>query len=279
MPGVAGAAAAGKLPWKICAFTKPVQFLGFDELAEFMAELGFDGIEVAVRPGGHVLPERVEEDLPKLVEALKRRGLEITILTSGINSATQPDAEKVLRTAAKLGIERYRMLWWKYDLQRPIRAQLDAWRPGLKELVALNRAVGITGLYQNHAGADYLGAGLWDIYDLVKDFAPKELGLAYDIRHAQVEGGQSWPTHFQLVKAHVGAVCVKDYVWEKTRLKNVPLGEGRVEAKILQLVKAAKFKGPISLHVEYGESSADRKFFAEAFRKDFATLRQWLAAG
>src|SRR2546421_6935418 len=96
-------AAEKKSPWKFCAFEKPVMFLSYDETAEFFAELGFDGIEAAVRPGGHVLPERVEEDLPKFVEALKKRGLEITILTSGIGNATQPHAEKVLRTAAKLG--------------------------------------------------------------------------------------------------------------------------------------------------------------------------------
>lgn len=274
----AAPAAGKKLPWKICAFTKPLQFLSYDDVADFMAELGFDGIEAAVRPGGHVLPERVEEDLPKLVEALKRRGLELTILTSGINRATQPHAEIVLRTAAKLGIKRYRMLWLQYDLQRPIPPQLDALRPGLKELVALNREVGISGLYQNHAGPDLVGAGLWDIYDLIKDLAPQELGLAYDIRHAQVEGGLSWPTHFNLVQSHVGAVCVKDFAWDNGKAKNMALGKGQVDAKILQMVKAAKFSGPISLHVEYGDSSRDRKFFAEAFRQDFATLHRWLEA-
>jgi sugar phosphate isomerase/epimerase len=267
-----------KLPWKFCAFEKPLLFLNYDETADVFAELGFDGIEAAVRPGGHVLPERVEEDLPKFVEALKKRGLEITILTSGINSATQPHAEKVLRTAAKLGIKRYRMLWWKYDLNKPIRSQLDALRPGLKELVALNREAGISGLYQNHAGPDMLGAGLWDIYDLIKDFAPGDLGLAYDIRHAQVEGGLSWPTHFNLVKSHIAAVCVKDFLWEKNEVKNVPLGTGRVDPKIMQMLKVAKFSGPISLHVEYGESGKDRKVFANAFRQDLATLRRWLSA-
>src|SRR5437868_9413174 len=73
-----------KLPWKFCAFEKPVMFLNYDETAEMFAELGFNGIEAAVRPGGHVLPERVEEDLPKFAAALKKRGLEITVLTSGI---------------------------------------------------------------------------------------------------------------------------------------------------------------------------------------------------
>lgn len=281
LPGALVNAAPGpdqSRAWTFCAFGKPLQFLSFDELAEFMAELGLNGVEVAVRPGGHVLPERVAEDLPKLVAALKQRGLEITILTSGINRATQPHAEKVLRTAAKLGIKRYRMLWWQYDLQQPIRPQLDALRPGLQELVALNREVGISGLYQNHSGPDMVGAGLWDIYDLIKDFPPQDLGLAYDIRHAQVEGGLSWPTHFSLVQSHVAAICVKDFVWDNAKVKNVPLGQGRVNAKIMQMVKASKFRGPISLHVEYGEDTRNRKFFADAFRQDLATLRRWLDA-
>jgi sugar phosphate isomerase/epimerase len=274
---LAAPVAGEKLPWKFCAFEKPLLFLDYDATADVFAELGFDGIEAAVRPGGHVLPERVEEDLPKFVEALKKRGLEITILTSGINGATQPHAEKVLRTAAKLGIKRYRMLWWKYDLTRPIRPQLDALRPGLKELVALHRELGLCGLYQNHAGPDMLGAGLWDIYELIKDFAPGDLGLAYDIRHAQVEGGLSWPTHFHLVKSHLAAVCVKDFAWDQGRLTNVPLGTGRVDPKVMQMVKEAKFGGPISVHVEYNEGGRDKNAIAGAFRKDLATLREWLS--
>jgi len=270
--------AAGKSgPWKFCAFEKPLLFLNYDEVAEFMAEAGFEGIEAAVRPGGHVLPERVEDDLPKFVEALKKRGLEITILTSGINSTSKEQhAEKVLRTAAKLGIQRYRMLWWKYDLKKPIWPRVEAIRPVLKDLVALNREVGISGLYQNHAGAEMLGASLWDIYDLSKSYAPKDIGLAYDIRHAQVEAGLTWPTQFELVKSHVTTVCVKDFVWADKGVTSVPLGTGRVDKKIMSLVKNASFTGPMSVHVEYSEDKKDRKYFAEAFRKDLATLREWL---
>ena len=35
----AALAADKKLPWKICAFTKPLQFLSFDELADFFSEV------------------------------------------------------------------------------------------------------------------------------------------------------------------------------------------------------------------------------------------------
>ena len=272
-------AAEKKLPWKFCAFEKPLLFLSYDETADLFAELGFDGIEAAVRPGGHVLPERVEEDLPKFVEALKKRGLEITILTSGIGSATQPHAEKVLRTAAKLGIKRYRTDWWSYDLKKPIWPQVEALRPVAKELAALNRTVGITGLYQNHAGYQRVGAAVWDIFEVIKDCDAKDLGLAFDIRHATVESGLSWPTVFQLVKGRIGAAYFKDFTWENRNVKTVPMGSGLVDKKYAGMLKESGFAGPISVHVEYGEGSKDKKFFTEAFRKDFATVREWLAAG
>jgi sugar phosphate isomerase/epimerase len=203
--------------------------------------------------------------------------LEITILTSGISSVNEPHTEKVLRTAARLGIQRYRMLWWRYDMKKPIWPQVEALRPVLKDLVALNREVGISGLYQNHAGANMVGASLWDIYELIKSHAPKEIGLAYDIRHAQVEAGLAWPAQFQLVQSHVTAVCVKDFDWNNGGVKSVPLGDGRVDKKIVSLLKEAKFMGPMSVHVEYFPgSSRDKKAIAEALRKDFEMLRAWL---
>lgn len=276
LPPALAAAEAAKLPWKFCAFEKPMQFLDYEATADFFAALGFDGIEATVRPGGHVLPERVEEDLPKFVAALKKRGLEITILTSGIGSAGEPHAEKVLRTAARLGIQRYRMNWYNYDFQKPILPQLDALRPGLKDLAALNRSLGITGLYQNHAGAGHVGAVVWDIFSLIREHDPRELALAFDIRHATVEAGQSWLTLFHLVKSHIGVAYFKDFAWDKDKALNVPLGEGRVDRKYAALLKASGFTGPISLHVEYGEGR-DKQVFATAFQRDFATLRKWLA--
>ena len=55
-------------------FTKHLVGLPYDQLAETVAELGFKGVEAPVRKGGHVEPARVEEDLPKLVEAFKKCG-------------------------------------------------------------------------------------------------------------------------------------------------------------------------------------------------------------
>src|SRR2546423_1681783 len=49
---------------KIHIFSKHLQFLNYNDLAEAAVEMGFDGIDLTVRPKGHVLPERVETDLP-----------------------------------------------------------------------------------------------------------------------------------------------------------------------------------------------------------------------
>ncbi|MFN7138020.1 MAG: sugar phosphate isomerase/epimerase family protein [Limisphaerales bacterium] len=276
-PSLLNAQASPSKRYEFCGFTKPLQFLSYDELADTIAEIGFDGIEATVRPGGHVLPEKVEEDLPRLHQALGKRKVKISVLTSGISGVDSPHAEKVLRTAAKLGIKRYRMSWYQYDLNKPILPQLDSFRPRLKELAALNRQLGVSALYQNHAGERYVGAPLWDIYSLIKELDPKDVSMAYDIRHATVEAGLSWPIQFQLIRSHLGAVFVKDFTWEKGKIVNMPLGQGLVSRKFFTLLKENDFSGPVSIHVEYAERSKDKKTIAEAFQNDLKTLRSLLS--
>src|SRR2546425_12784750 len=90
------AAFAQSMPrFKIISFSKPFAHLSFDETADLVAEVGWDGIECPVRSkAGQIAPEKVEEDLPKMVEALKKRGKEVTIVTTEITKI-DPLAEKI----------------------------------------------------------------------------------------------------------------------------------------------------------------------------------------
>ena len=63
-------ASTGQRKHPICVFTKPFNSLSFDELADRIAELGFDGIEAPIRRGGHIEPEHVADRLPALVDAM-----------------------------------------------------------------------------------------------------------------------------------------------------------------------------------------------------------------
>ena len=262
----------------ICVFTKPFNSLTFDELADRIAELGFDGVEAPIRDGGHIEPAAVPDELPKFVEALKKRNLELTVMTSDINDPNDPLTEKVLKTASELGVRRYRMKYFKYDFNQPILKQLDEWKPRFKDLAAMNRQFGVTALYQNHAGRNYLGASLWDIRQILEGIAVNEIGVAYDIRHATVEAGMSWPVTYHMIRPHIETVYVKDFVWDGAKPKNVPLGEGHVSADFFQMLKKSEFNGPVSLHEEYLDHRKPELVptHLAAIKDDLTTLRKLL---
>lgn len=200
----------------------------------------------------------------------------MTTIASDVLSPDQPLTEKVLRTAVGLGIKSYRMGFYKYDLAKPIVPQLDEIRPKLQELAALNRELKISALYQNHSDAKYVGATLWDLYLLIKDIPADQIGSAFDIRHATIEAGLSWPVLYDVIKPHIRAVFVKDFQWKGKKAKHVPLGTGRVDPKFFEMIKCDGFQGPISLHVEYlGKSGTQAN--VDALRRDLKVLRGWLS--
>lgn len=278
----AQAAEKAKTRHTLCAFTKHLQGLSFDQIADIAAEVGLDGIEAPVRPKGHVEPEKVTEDLPKFMEALKKRNLEMTILTSGINQVSkEQNTEEVLRTAKALGIQRFRMLYFKYDLKKPIQAQLDEWKPLIKDLIQLCSEIGIQPLLQNHSGKDYFGAPIWDAWSLMKDYTPQQWGFAVDAYHTTVEAGLSWPIDTALIGDHVQALYFKDVKWlSPGKAEGVPLGTGLVSKEFATTLLKRGFTGPISLHTEYmvGQTSSPEfvKDSIAAYKRDLAVMKEWI---
>jgi len=263
---------------RYCAFIKFLTSLEYDELAERIAGLGFGGVEVTVRESeGYIHPAKAAEELPKFKQALDKRGLKIAIVTSDILSAEHPHADSVLRASADVGAPRYRMGFHKYNRRKPIVDQITALRPTFDKLAELNRKIGIAGVYQNHAGADYFGSTIWDLYYLLKDHSPDELGCVYDLRHATVEAGESWPTLHEVIKPHITAYSVKDFVWNGRKSQHSPLGEGLVDPNFYRSLAKSDYKGPISVHVEYLKQGDAEEQLA-AIKRDFAVLRRWMEA-
>lgn len=276
LPKSLRAAAVPSKRFTYCAFVKFLTDLDYNALADAIADAGFAGIEVTARKKeSYIDPAQAADQLPRLQEALAKRGLEITILTTDILRADEPGAESLLRAAAKNGVKRYRLGFHRYDLKRPILPQLEALVPVYRDLAALNRQLGIAAFYQNHCGADNMGATLWDLHRLIQNLPTNEIACVFDIRHAVVEGGEAWPAYWNLMQPHVAAVSVKDFRWNGRKSANVPLGQGQVDPIFFQMLRDSSFTGPVSVHVEYaGDASAAEN--VAALKTDFATLRKWL---
>src|SRR5438128_1648621 len=99
--GPLSSAGAEKLSAPIVVFSKVYQTLklNFDEAADLTAEAGLDGIDCPVRPNGEVLPERASDDLPRYLEALKKRNLQMPLIATALINGSSAHAEDILRTA------------------------------------------------------------------------------------------------------------------------------------------------------------------------------------
>ncbi len=271
---------------KVHVFSKHLQFLDYDQMAEMAADIGFDGVDLTVRPGGHVLPERVEEDLPKAIAALKKHKLPPQLFCTAVEGVGPLD-KKVLETAAKNGLKYYRMNWYDFDKNKTMPESLNEDKKQMKALGELNKKLGLVGCYQNHAGMR-IGASPWEIYQLLEDADRAYMGAQYDIRHATVEGGLSWKNSLRLLQPRIKTIVFKDFRWAENNGKwdaeNTPLGEGMVDFKTyIGLLKSYQINVPISLHFEYPLGGAehgaktlkvDQKVVFDAMRRDLKWLKE-----
>jgi len=269
----------------IAVFSKHLQWLPVAEIGPLIVASGFRAVDLTVRPGGHVLPERVEEDLPRAVETLGKYGLTVPMITTAITDARDPLARRVLTTAKKVGVSHYRMGYWDYPLGNPLEA-LKSMKPRVVALASLNGEIGIRGGYQNHVGIR-VGGSVWDLGLLLEGIEPDGLGVQYDIRHAVAEGGQSWPTTLQMIAPHIDTIAIKDFLWARRtdgqwEPRSVPLGEGMVQFELflmyLRLFRSSRAPviPPVTMHFEYpplemeggGADATRRQQTREGMRRD-----------
>jgi sugar phosphate isomerase/epimerase len=273
----AHASPADKL--KISIFSKHLQWLSVAEAAALAKEIGFDAIDLTVRADGHVLPEHAAKELPIAVAEIRKAGLEVSMITTDITPDTMSSADTVLKTAAALGIHRYRWGGLKYDATTPIAVQVEAMRSKMKALAELNRRTQVCGMYHTHSGPGMVGACIWDLWLMFRDLDPQWMGINYDIGHATVEGGYGgWIATSKLVKDYMRGVAMKDFIWQHNEKSTthadpydkslgvegafVPhwcaINSGMVHFdEFFQIIKADGFSGPVQLHFEYPLGGAE----------------------
>lgn len=239
---------------ELCLFSKHLPTLRWQDLAQITKKIGFNGIDLTVRPGGHVLPERVVEDLPKAFAAIKAEGMSVPMITTGLTLATDLTAKPILSVAGKLGIRYFKPGYYKYAFS-DVRRELEKFGSEFSTLTELGKKCGVQCGFHNHEGN--IGAPIWDVATVIDHLDSKWVGYYFDVRHAVVEGGVGgWKIAANLVAPRLKMIAVKDFYWEKSAkgwgIVNCPLGQGMVDWKqYFKLLRQANFHGPISLHLEY----------------------------
>lgn len=250
---------------RLCFFSKALPQMNWQRLAESVGRAGYNGIDLTVRPGGHVLPERAVEDLPRAVGTIRQAGLDVPMITTALTSINDAAAKPILTTAGQIKIPYFKPGYYKYAF-RDVRHEIEAMAKEFRPLAEMARQFKVQTGFHNHSGN--IGAALWDIAPIIEAMDAKWTGYYFDPRHATVEGGDAgWKLALDLVTPRLKMVAIKDFYWEKTskgwRIKDCPLGEGMVNwSYFFKALAAANFQGPISIHIEYeiaGQTATEKE--------------------
>jgi sugar phosphate isomerase/epimerase len=256
-----------------------------DEMAQTLDEIGLD-LELTLRKNGHITPEKAPDELPVMAAALAKKKRRILWVALDTVRPDEPHWEKAIRVAHAAGVPQYRHRGFRYAPGKPLKAQIANFNSMAKEFAAVNKAVGIQGVYQIHSGASMAGSAAWDLDLILDGVDPQHFGVAFDPRHVMIEQGQSWPNAIQLLAPRTVALCMKSFKWDGDQVVDVPLGQGRVQKPVVdQIVAAHGGPLPVCIHVEYFKNAAgklaavpfaQRAAIVEAFRADARVLRSWL---
>lgn len=273
---------------RLMVFSKHLAGLPLEAVAQHLSAMGIGAIDLTVRAGGHIEPERVQDDLPRAQQVLAAHGVQIGMVTTEITEAGHAFSEPILRAASELGIGFFKLGYFGYEGFGSLRQSRDEARAKVRDLALMCAQIGIRGGFHNHS-ENFIGANLGDI-DFVLEGAGPSIGLYFDAAHASIEGGSSgWEIGLDLLSERLVMLAVKDYFWDargygggrRSRARWCPLEEGNTPwPQVLERLRRLGFQGPASLHSEYQGAHSFLDLSAEQVLEqtalDAQTLRGWM---
>ena len=195
-------------------FTKAWKTVPLDRLGGLVRGMGFEGVELPVRPGFQVAPERAGRDLPAAARKLEAEGVAIRSVASAADEPT-------IMACADAGVPLLRIM-------APIRT--DESYAGAEEryrrefdalLPVLDRA-GVTLGVQNHAGREVANA--IGLRSLIGRYDPRHVAAVWDAGHEALAGNEP-ELAIDIIWPHLRVVNLKNAIW----LQNAEAGAASAE--------------------------------------------------
>jgi sugar phosphate isomerase/epimerase len=234
--------------------------LSVRELAAKAQELGFDGIDVSVRPGHPVNPDNVATALPAAVTVWKERGLVCPLATAPVTlvNPDAPEVQPLYAGCAVAGVPRVKIGFFPFTPGEDYWARVQAARRALEGFARVGEQYGVQTVYQVHSGP-VLGSNCAGLMHLLSGLDPRWVGAYPDVGHMVLDG-EDYPMGLAMVREYLSIVAVKDAYHAPQPAgreppflpRFVPLGRGAVNwRRALGALKALGFDGAFSVHTEY----------------------------
>lgn len=243
----------------VCLYSQHLIKVEYDNLGMVLRDLGFDGCDLSVQPGGHVLPEKAGSELMRAIEACTGAGVDVPLLTTSVTNGADPYGRQILAVGGFMGVPLFRPGYWKYNNAADIEVRLGEVQREMMGLATVARAYNMAMCMHNMAGdGDVVGAAIWDANTLLRGIDPRWVGYNFDPGYATEAGGAAGSrVALRLAIPRLKAVTVKDFYWSKDAAgvwqpTPCPLGEGMVDwPKFFAALARVRFVGPVTIEMRY----------------------------
>jgi len=234
--------------------------LSVEQLGEKGTALGYDGIDICIRPGHPIHVDNAIHKLPKAVRIWESQNLFCPLASAAIDiiDPKSPDAEKLYAACAEAGIPRLKIGFFRFVAGDDYWQILDAARADLDGFVAFGEKFGVQTCYQIHSG-QCIGSNCAGLMHLIRGFDPRYVGAYPDFGHLLLDG-EDIDMGLSMIRSHLSVAGIKDAYYapqpdgQKPAFipRFVKVGDGGVDWKrALGALHGLGFDGPLVVHTEY----------------------------
>jgi sugar phosphate isomerase/epimerase len=241
-------------------FTKPWR-VPLPELGRLVAGLGFEAIELPVRPGYQVEPADALKGLPAAARTLAEHGVTID---SVAGTADEPTIE----ACAAAGVQTIRIMA-RVEGGRYLES-VDNTRRHFDTLLPALERHGVRIGVQNHNGANVANAS--GLRTLLEGYDPRQVCAVWDAAHNALQG-EDPELAIDIVWSHLGLVNLKNAFWLRTNGPEAEVAQWRPYwtsgpqglaswPRVAAELKRRGYRGTICLPAEYSDEAAVERLAA-----------------
>lgn len=244
-------------------FTKPWQAKSLPELARFVSALGFDGVELPVRPGYQVEPENITKGLPEAARILGDHGVRI-------GTVAGPTDEVAIAACAAAGVPIIRVCE-NIDMEIGYMESEKRLKEGYDALVPILEQHGVAIGVQNHC--DFCVNNAMGLLHLIEDYDPRHICAVLDQAHNGLNG-EPPELAIDIVWSHLRVVNLKSAYWQRSNGPEAAEAQWKVHwttgrhglaywQRTAAELKKRNYAGDICLTAEYSDHDRVDELVAE----------------